>query len=100
MADAPAATMRLDKYLWFVRLAKTRTFAQEVAEARHLRIDGRVIEKAAAPVRIGNVLTFPLHDRIRVIRIDALPKRRGPSPEARACYTDLNENVSHQAAQD
>ena len=36
------ATLRLDKFLWFVRLAKTRSFAQATAEAGHLRIDGRV----------------------------------------------------------
>lgn len=82
--------MRLDKFLWFARLAKTRTFAQEVACARHLRIDGRVVEKAAAPVRVGCTLTFPLHGRIRVIRIAALPARRGPAAEAMACYEDLS----------
>lgn len=96
----PTPTMRLDKYLWFARLAKTRGFAQEVAEARHLRIDGRVVDKAAAPVRVGNVLTFPLHGHVRVIRIEALPARRGPASEARGCYTDLAENVSQQAAAD
>lgn len=95
-----ADTIRLDKFLWFVRLAKTRSFAQEVAEARHLRIDGRVIEKAAACVRVGNTLTFPLHGRVRVIRVLALPVRRGPAPEARACYADLTENVSQQAPGD
>ncbi|HWK37181.1 RNA-binding S4 domain-containing protein [Sphingomonas sp.] len=100
MVDPAPATMRIDKYLWFVRLAKTRGFAQEVAEARHLRIDGRVIDRAAAPVRVGNVLTFPLHDRVRVIRVEALPARRGPAPEARRCYTDLNENVSQEGASD
>lgn len=83
--------MRVDKYLWFVRLAKTRGFAQAVAEARHLRIDGRVIDRAAAPVRVGNVLTFQLHGRVRVIRVEALPARRGPAPEARRCYADLSE---------
>lgn len=96
-----ADTMRLDKFLWFVRLAKTRSFAQEVAEARHLRIDGRVIEKAAACVRIGNTLTFPLHGRVRVIRVLALPTRRGPAHEAQACYADLAaENVSQNRAGD
>lgn len=81
--------MRLDRFLWFVRLAKTRSFAQDAAEARRLRIDGRVIDRAHAPVRVGNILTFSLNDRVRVIRIEALPTRRGPAPEARACYTDL-----------
>jgi ribosome-associated heat shock protein Hsp15 len=82
--------MRLDKFLWFVRLTKTRSLAQEVAEAGHMRIDGRVIDRAHHSVRVGNVLSFPLHDRVRIIRIEALPERRGPAPEARACYTDLS----------
>lgn len=82
--------MRLDKFLWFVRLAKTRTQAQQVAESGRMRIDGRVIERAHAAVRVGNILSFPMHDRVRVIRIEALPGRRGPAPEAQTCYTDLS----------
>ena len=93
--------MRIDKFLWFARLAKTRSFAQDVAAARHLRIDGRVIDKPAACVRVGDTLTFPLHGRIRVIRVESLPPRRGPAPEARACYTDLSiANVSQKNAGD
>lgn len=86
--------MRLDKFLWFVRLAKTRPVAQQIAEAGHLRIDGRVVDRAHSPVRIGNVLSFPLHDRVRIIRIEALPTRRGPAPEAHSCYTDLSPGDS------
>ncbi|MFD1610613.1 RNA-binding S4 domain-containing protein [Sphingomonas tabacisoli] len=88
-----AETLRLDKFLWFARLAKTRSFAQEVAEAGHMRISGRVIDRAHASVRIGDVLSFPLHGRVRVIRIEALPGRRGPASEARLCYTDLSPGV-------
>ncbi|MGC6330554.1 RNA-binding S4 domain-containing protein [Rhizorhabdus sp. FW153] len=82
--------MRLDKFLWFSRLTKTRALAQDLAEAGHMRIDGRVIDRAHATVRIGNVLTFALYDRVRIVRIEALPNRRGPAPEAAACYTDLS----------
>jgi len=82
--------MRLDKYLWFVRLAKTRPVAQEIAEGGHLRIDGRAVDRAHATVRTGNVLSFPLHGRVRIIRVEALPKRRGPALEAQSCYTDLS----------
>jgi len=86
--------MRIDKYLFFVRLVKTRSLAHELVENRHFRIDGRVVERAHAEVKVGNVLTFPLNDRVRVIRVEAMPVRRGPAPEARACYTDLAPQVS------
>lgn len=84
--------MRLDKFLWFVRLTKTRTLAQALAAEGHLRIDGRPIDRAHAEIRAGQVLAFPLHGQVRVIRIEKLPVRRGPAPEARECYTELSEN--------
>ncbi|NNM76863.1 RNA-binding S4 domain-containing protein [Sphingomonas sp. ID1715] len=90
-------TLRLDKYLWFTRLAKTRSFAQEVAEAGHMRISGRVVDRAHAAVRVGDVLSFPLHGRVRVIRVEALPARRGPAAEARLCYADLSPPVDASA---
>lgn len=84
-----AESLRLDKFLWFARFARHRGDAQAIAEGRHLRIDGRVVDRAHAAVRVGNVLSFPLHDRVRVIRIAALPVRRGPASEARLCYIEL-----------
>jgi ribosome-associated heat shock protein Hsp15 len=100
MADAaPApATMRLDRFLWFARLSKTRSHAQQLANGGHLRIDGRRVDRAHAPVRVGNILAFLTHrGEVRVIRIEALPRRRGPPAEARLCYADLkNENVSQK----
>lgn len=89
-SPGPGGGLRLDRFLWFVRLARTRGFAQETAETGHLRIDGRVVSRAHAMVRVGNVLSFPLHGRVRVIRVEAIPARRGPASEARACYTDLS----------
>jgi len=91
--------MRVDRFLWFARLAKTRSAAQAIAEKGTLRIDGRRIERSAAPVRVGSVLAFPLYGKIRVVRIEALPARRGPPAEGRACYAELvtkAENVSQE----
>lgn len=85
-----AETLRLDKFLWFARLAKTRAVAQDVAEGGHLRISGRVVDRAHAAVRIGDVLSFPLHGRVRVIRVEALPARRASPEQARLCYADLS----------
>lgn len=98
---AEGATMRLDRFLWFVRLAKTRSAAQKIAGEGRLRLDGRAIDRAHASVRVGSVIAFVQGARVRAIRVEALPSRRGPAPEAQACYTDLViENVSHQASED
>ena len=93
MADG---SMRLDRFLWFVRMAKKRDWAQALAETGHLRIDGRPVDRAHAPVRVGNVVTFADHrGTVHTMRIIALPARRGPPAEARACYEVL-ANVSQQ----
>lgn len=87
--------MRIDKYLFFVRLVKTRALAQKLIEEGRLRIDGRVIERAHAEVKAGNVLTFALQGRVRVLKVEALPSRRGPAPEAQACYTDMSPSTAY-----
>jgi ribosome-associated heat shock protein Hsp15 len=91
MAEGVAEpAMRLDRFLWFARIVKTRPFAQALVERGPMRIDGRPVDRAAAPVRVGNILTFVTHrGDIRTIRIEALPVRRGPPSEAQGCYQDL-----------
>ena len=85
--------MRLDRFLWFARIVKTRGVAQDLAASGHLRLDGRAVDKAAAAVRIGCVIAFATPSgRIRAVRVEALPTRRGPAEEARCCYVDLIEN--------
>ena len=73
-----AESLRLDKFLWFARIVKTRSLAQQLAEQGRVRLAGRVIDRAHAPVRIGDVLSFAVHGKVRVIRIKGLPRRRGP----------------------
>ena len=82
-------SLRLDKFLWFARIAKTRTLAHAMVEEGRMRLDGRVVERASTPVRVGSVLTFAHHDRVRVLRVEKLPARRGPAPEAAACIAEL-----------
>ena len=81
--------MRLDRYLFFIRLLKSRTLAQALLEEGRTRIDGRRVEKASETIRVGSTITLPLRDEVRVIRVLALPARRGPAPEARGCYEEL-----------
>jgi ribosome-associated heat shock protein Hsp15 len=90
-ASGVADTLRLDKFLWFARIVKTRALAQQLAEGGRIRIAGRVADRAHAPVRVGDVLSFALRGQVRVIRIEALPVRRGPAAEARLAYSEVPE---------
>ncbi len=88
--DPVPLRMRADKWLYFARFCKTRALAVALIEAGHLRVNGLHSAKPAQPVGPGDVLTFALAERIRVIRIVTLPQRRGPAPEAQATYDDLS----------
>lgn len=81
--------MRVDRFLFFVRLVKSRTIAQHVIDEGYVRIDGKRVEKPAEEVRVGSIVALPLRAEVRVLRVLALPARRGPAAEARACYEEL-----------
>ena len=100
-AVAEGENLRLDKFLWFARIVKTRALAQQLAEEGRLRLAGRVIDRAHAPVRVGDVLSFALRGQVRVIKVAAIPKRRGPPGEARLLYSEVPEGpLTSGAGQD
>ena len=82
--------MRIDRFLFFIRLAKSRTLAQALIETGHIRIDGKRVEKPSEPVAVGSIVALPLHGKVRVLEVLALPARRGPAAEARACYREVD----------
>ena len=81
--------MRIDRFLYCIRLTKSRSLAQALVETGHIRLDGKRVQKASAEVNAGNILAFPLRGQVRVVRVLALPERRGPPAEARTCYEEL-----------
>jgi ribosome-associated heat shock protein Hsp15 len=83
--------MRIDRFLFFIRLVKSRTLAQAVIGEGYVRIDGKRVGKPSEEVRAGSVVALPLHGDVRILRVLALPARRGPAAEARACYEELTE---------
>lgn len=82
--------MRIDRLLWFLRFAKSRSLAQKWVAEGHIRRNGERVERLDQKVAIGDVLTLPLVRSILVIQILAMPKRRGPGEEARECYRVLD----------
>jgi ribosome-associated heat shock protein Hsp15 len=81
--------VRVDRFLFFIRLVKSRTLAQQVIDEGHVRIDGKRVEKSSEDVRAGSIVALPLHDQVRILKVLSLPTRRGPAQEARACFEEL-----------
>jgi ribosome-associated heat shock protein Hsp15 len=86
----PAATCRVDVWLWRARFFKTRSLAARIVEEGGVRLSrgGATIplDKPSRTVRAGDILIFPVGTRWMPVRIEALGARRGPAPEARALY--------------
>ncbi|MEO9636210.1 MAG: S4 domain-containing protein [Parasphingorhabdus sp.] len=82
-------TLRIDKLLWFLRFAHNRTMARKIAEKGHVRLNGRRIERGHVKVRQGDILTIPQGRNVHVVRISALPERRGSVALAHSCYEIL-----------
>lgn len=82
------ASVRIDAWVWGVRLAKTRSQATAACRAGHVRVNDATA-KAAQPVRLGDVVRVRLHGFERVYRVTGLPVRRGSAEEASKHFEDL-----------
>ena len=81
--ESQSDRQRVDKWLWFSRLVKTRTLASELVSAGKLRINKLKVSKPSHTVQAGDVLTFTHYGRLRVIKIAAIGARRGPARPVR-----------------
>jgi ribosome-associated heat shock protein Hsp15 len=81
---------RIDKWLFFARVVKSRSLAAKLAQAGRVRINGDKIDQASESVKPGDVLTLTLERRILVYRVLLPGSRRGPAEEARTLYEDLS----------
>ena len=89
---------RIDKWLVYARVVKTRTLGQALAVSGHVRLNGRKIDDPAQPVKAGDVLTIGLHGRVRVLKVLDFAERRGPATIASALYEDLTPPEEPSAA--
>ena len=80
---------RIDKWLFFARIIKSRTLAGKFAAAGNVRVNSEKIDQASFLVKPGDVLTIVQERRILVLRILGCGQRRGPAPEAQLLYEDI-----------
>ncbi len=82
--------LRIDKWLWYARILKTRTLAASCVKSGKVRVNQEKISSASRMVLIDDVLTVTLGQQIMVLKILQLGARRGPASEAQLLYEDLS----------
>ena len=87
--------LRLDRWLWFTRFYKTRTAATAAVQGGHVRVNG---ERARTSVRVrpGDKIRLQRQQLDYVLTVIAMPARRGPASEARACYQESEESITRR----
>ncbi len=80
---------RLNKSLWCVRLAKTRTGAARLVAAGKVRINGERALKPSQLVHTGDVVTATPLGGLKVLRVIDVTERRVSANIAETLYEDL-----------
>ena len=88
-------TLRLDTYLYYIRIFKSRSMATKFVLTNRLRISGQVTQKPHRMISIGDVLTMTINDNIKILKVLDIPNRRGPYSESLNFYEDITpiENI-------
>ena len=89
-------TLRLDIYLHYIRIFKTRSISTKFVLTNRLRISGQVTQKPHKMISIGDVLTMTINDNIKVLKVLDIPNRRGPYSESLNFYEDITPVSSIQ----
>jgi ribosome-associated heat shock protein Hsp15 len=79
---------RIDQWLWFARITKSRTLAQSLIARGKVRLNRAKIDKPSTLVKPGDVLTLVAGPAVRSLEIVAIGRRRGPAAEAQLLFLD------------
>jgi len=85
--EAAGETMRVDVWLWAVRVVKSRSLATDACKGGHVRVNGRPA-KPAAPIRVGDRVEAHVAERDRVLEVVHLIAKRTSAPLAAECFVD------------
>jgi ribosome-associated heat shock protein Hsp15 len=87
-AQSDAARRRLDQWLWFARLTKSRSLAARLCTAGKVAVNGVAVTKSDRLVRAGDIVTVPQGPWQRTVQVLTLGTRRGPAVEARTLFRE------------
>ncbi|KOU42685.1 RNA-binding S4 domain-containing protein [Streptomyces sp. NPDC002039] len=87
MAEEGSGTVRVDAWIWAVRLTKTRSTAATACRAGHVKVNGERA-KPAQPVRVGDEVRLFHAGRERIVVVRRTVAKRVGAPVAAECLTD------------
>jgi len=85
-----SARQRIDKWLFFARVVKSRALAAKLVSGGNVRSNRDKIDQPSHGVKPGDVLTITLDRRILIYKVVSGGTRRGPAEEARTLYEDIS----------
>ena len=89
-ASLSGSRQRIDKWLFFARMAKSRSIAQDLIRSNHVRANGELVSQPSSQVKPGDRIELALERRNVVLVVRSGGERRGPFEEARLLYEDLS----------
>lgn len=95
MAEPPSDPVRIDKWLWAARLAKTRPLAADAVKGGHVELNGRRIAPGKR-VAVGDRLELTIGGIPRSLVVRALAERRGSASVAATLYEETPESVAER----
>ncbi|MER7840471.1 RNA-binding S4 domain-containing protein [Streptomyces sp. NPDC096040] len=84
---APGENVRIDSWIWAVRLIKTRSMGATACRGGHVQVNGERV-KPAHSVRVGDEVRLRHEGRERVVIVKRLIRKRVGAPVAAQCYLD------------
>ncbi len=101
MVDEPTMSqlqsVRIDKWLWAVRLCKTRTTATDACRGGHVKVGGETV-KPAREVRLGEIITVKTGNMTKTVKVLGFVEHRVGAPAAKAFVEDLTPPEEYQKA--
>ena len=92
------SSLRIDRWLFAVRLFKTRSAAADAVTGGKVHLNGARI-KPAHLVKPGDTLSMSRSGVVFECVVKAIPIRRGPASEAAACYEESASSVVRREEQ-
>jgi ribosome-associated heat shock protein Hsp15 len=82
-------SQRLDQWLWFARVTKSRTLAQALIERGKVRVNREKVARPSQLLKAGDAVTVTLGPKVRILTVKAVGTRRGPASEAQTLFQEL-----------